>query len=74
MVSAPLFRRCTAEVMYSELMRSIGSASNTCNAEAPNQLISCDDISADCKCWQDIAPSAGPAVLLGKATLHLNRA
>eukprot|EP00959_Pyramimonas_sp_CCMP1952_P157024 3283759-Pyramimonas_sp.AAC.1 len=60
--------------MCSELMRSIGSASSTCNPEAPNQLISCDDISDGCKYWQDIAPSAGPAVLLGQATLHLNRA
>ena len=46
---------------------------STYDPEAPNQLISYDDISADASYWQDMAPTAGPAVLLGRATRHLNR-
>ena len=55
--------------MYSQLMRSY----STYNPDAPNQLISNDDLCADCRYWYYVAPSAGPAVMLGRATLHLNR-
>ena len=46
---------------------------STYDPEAPNQLISYDDISGDASYWRDIAPSAGPAVVLGRATRHMNR-
>ena len=56
--------------MYQELIQSYGGSYRP---DFPNQLISTDDICADTEYWMDIAPYAGPAVLLGRATLHLTR-